>query len=122
MLVHLPIYTQSTHEGKKFNLAAPGTTNYIFSGSTTPSGFTPHEKIVTVRVTVSLATSGKLYVGVNDGTTTIAMPLNDDTALTANALYTFSFEMRNAYTYDFKLGTDGIVNLLQVSEVGGGIN
>lgn len=123
MQVNLPLYYDGERDdhGCKFALAAPGTTNYIFSEGTTPSAFRPHEKVVTVRVTVCLAVSGTFSVGMNDGSTTKAMLLNGGTALAAGALYTFSFEARRDHTYDFKLGTDGIVNLLAVSEVGGGI-
>jgi hypothetical protein len=121
MLVYLPIYTQAPSKGAQFKLAAPGTTNYIFSGTTTPSYFTPHEATVTVRVTVCLNTTGTLIVGMNDGTNTVTGVLNNGVALTAGNLYSFTFEARSAYTYDFKLGTDGQINLLLVSEVGGGI-
>lgn len=118
MQVNLPLYPYT----RKFALAAPGTTNYIFSGSTSPSGLDPKEGACTARVTVSLATSGKLYVGMTDGTSTNVSVLNADTALAANTLYTFTFEVRDGVTYDLKLGTDGIVNILFVSEVGGGIS
>lgn len=118
MQVELPLYPV----GAKYALAAPGTTNYIFSGNNTTPNFTAKENTVTVRVTVNLNTSGIFYVVMSNGTTTTTHALNGGTALTAGALYTFSFEARSAYTYDFKLGTDGIVNLLLVSEVAGGIN
>lgn len=118
MQVTLPQYTQAPSKGIYYN-GSPGNTNYIFAAGATPNYFVPHEAVVTVRVTCNLATSGTLIVGMNDGTNTITGTLNGGTALTAGAWYTFTFEARSGYTYDFKLGTAGVATLF-VSEVGGG--
>lgn len=123
MLVHLPLYPKAA----LWNVTNPGTTNYLESGTTHPTGFTPGEGAVLVRVTVLLGGNSTLSVGVTDGTTTAVGALNSGSALGSGNWYTFELEMRgfmsttaNKLTYDFILGTNVTVNALFVSEVGGG--
>lgn len=98
-----------------YALAAPGTSTDLI----TP--FTPKEGASVLRITVALGTSGVLYLRTTDGTTVYNLSLNGGTALTADALYTFTVGCRNSLTYTLRLGTDGVVKYLMVEEVGGGV-
>lgn len=103
------------------NGAAPGTNTNIV----TP--FSVSESASALRVTVCLSTSSVFNVVVTDGTNAHTQSLNGGTALTANALYTFTFGARRystqtgetALTYSFQVATDSVIETLFVEEVTG---
>jgi len=92
------------------NATNAGTT-VTFDGTVTsftlPNGGGPN----VVNLTVSLATSVKLYVTVNS----VNMPLNVDTALVAGALYTFSFIAVPNLEFSFTLAGASVINYFVVT-------
>lgn len=82
-----------------------------------------------VRITICLTTGSKLDLRVTDGTTAYSQTLNNNTALTAACLYTFTVGVRryssqNAdaeLTYALRLQTDSVIQTLFVDEVFGGV-
>lgn len=89
-----------------------------------------------MRVTVSVATGSVFNVvaeqGPSGATTTYTFDLNGGTALTASTLYTFTFSATPTATasvggvltmvpvdYNFRVETDGVIQLLLVEEVYG---
>lgn len=64
-----------------------------------------------VNLSVSLASSVKLYVTVNS----VNMPLDNDTALVANAIRTFSFIAVPNIAFSFTLGGASVINYFVVT-------
>lgn len=100
------------HSG--FDIAAPGANTDIISSDLSPkvSG--------AFRITVAVSTSTVFDVKVTDGTDTHVISLNDGVALTANALYTFSFGVSDALDYNFRVKTDSVIEVLQVDLIKSG--
>lgn len=72
-----------------------------------------------LRVTVALSSAVVFQMTMNDGATTVTVDLNGGTALTADALYTFTFGARPGYNYNFQTVGATTVRLLFVEEVSG---
>lgn len=99
-----------------FNQAAPGANTNILAAD-----IVPYTKTSAFRVTVCLPTSSVFNLVATQGATTFTISLNKAVALVANALYPFSFGVNDSTTYNFRVATDGIINVLNVEEVEGGI-
>ena len=90
-----------------------------------------------IRISVQLAASSVLNLMASDGTNTEALALNDNAALTAGALHTFTVGARRTTTglskqehletpgtelsYNFQVETDGVITYLVVDEVQGAV-
>lgn len=102
--------------GTVFNQAAPGANTNIFATALSTSYTTS-----TIRATVVLATASVLNVTITSGATTFTCGLNGSTALNAGDMYTFTFGARDDYTYNLRIETDGVINLLLVDELSGAV-
>lgn len=108
-----------------FNGSAPGGLGILdVHGGQPVAGYTPRYGNSALRVTVKLATTGTLSLVTKGGATTKTSVLNGGADLTAANLYTFTCGIRQSsgatsLTYDFVLGTDGIVDVFLVEEVYG---
>jgi hypothetical protein len=99
------------HEG-----SAPGANTDILASALTPS------KAAAYRFTIQLTVSSIFNVMIGKtGNTTQTCALNDNGALTAGALYTFTMGVDSDQTYNFQVETDGQIDILQVDEVTGGV-
>lgn len=102
--------------------AAPGANTDIFT-AITPSG-----DAAAWRIQIALTTGSKVDVRVTDGSTAYSQTLNNDVALTAACLYTFTILVAStstiagstALTYSLRVKTDSIIQTLIVDEVLGG--
>lgn len=102
--------------------AAPGANTDIFTA------LTPSNDASAWRIQICLTTGSKVDVRVTDGTTAYSQTLNNDTALTAANLYTFtilvastsSLSGSTALTYSLRVKTDSVIQTLIVDEVIGG--
>jgi hypothetical protein len=100
-------------------LAAPGANTNIFTA------ITPSPNAAAWRVTIALTTSSKVDLRVTDGTTAYSNVLNNDTALAAGGLYTFSFGVAatstltgaTALTFSLRVQTDSVIRQLYIEEV-----
>ena len=103
--------------------AAPGVNTNIFTA------LTPSDHASAWRIQIALTTGSKVDLRVTDGTTAYSQTLNNDTALTAACLYTFtvlvastsSLSGTTALTYSLRVKTDSIIQTLIVDEVVGGL-
>lgn len=85
--------------------------------------------LVAYRITASIGTGVKLHLRYTDGSTTVDAPLNNDVALTADAVNTFTVELPRfarvgagsgtitAMSFNFQLSAAATVNYLIVSEI-----
>jgi hypothetical protein len=107
-----------THAG-----AAPGANTDIFTA------LTPTAQAAVWRIQIALTTGSKVDVRVTDGSTAYSQTLNNDTALTAACLYTFTFMVAatssltgtTALTYSIRVKTDSVIQTLIVDEIIGGV-
>ena len=105
--------------------AAPGANTNILTASITPS-----QTASAYRVTVALATASVFNVFCDSGTD-YTFGLNGSTALNAGDLYTFVFGVTHntdgslgtgtAVAYNFRVETDGVIQLLLVDEILGAV-
>lgn len=108
-----------------FNGSAPGGAGILDThGGQPTAGYAPLFGNSALRVTVKLATTGTLSLVTKGGATTKTAALNGGADLTAANLYTFTCGIRQAsgatsLTYDFVLGTDGVVDVFLCEEVYG---
>lgn len=108
----------------QYNTAAPGAdTDFL-------TDFTVGSLVSALRITICLSTSSVLNLAVTDGTTAHAMALNGGTALTANALYTFTVGARRTkdgtedgtqLVYNLQVATDSVIEYVMVEGVTGGL-
>lgn len=91
-----------------------GSGGYWSSARITP------KKVCAYRVTVQVASGSTLKViadvSADETANEEVMLLNGGTALTAGAVYTFTFGARPGLYYDFRLGSDVAIDYLQVDE------
>ena len=99
-----------------FNQAAPGANTNILATS-----IAPYTKTSTFRVTVVLATTSVFNFVAIQGATTFTCGLNGSVALVADDCYTFTFGVNDSTTYNFRVETDSIINILNVEEIEGGL-
>lgn len=99
-----------------FNQSAPGANTNILS-----TGVSPYAKTAAIRVTVVLATASVFNVFVTQGATSFTCGLNASAALNAGDVYTFTFGANSETTYNFRVETDGVIQVLNVEEVEGGV-
>ena len=92
----------------------------LSSADVLPTNLTPRS-IGAYRISVSLETQGTFAIKVydEDGNNGETLLFNSGTALDANEAYTFVFGCHPDLRYNFRLGTSGDVNVLQVDEVSG---
>lgn len=102
--------------GAQHALAAPGANTDIFA-----TDLTPTNQRSAMRVTVSLAVASVFNVTITNGTTEYTIGLNGGVALVASTLYTFSFSCGSAYSYNFRVATNGVIQHLLVEEIAGGV-
>ena len=99
--------------------AAPGANTNVFTA------VTPSPNCCAMRLTICLTTGSKVDVQVTDGTTAYSQTLNNNTALTAACLYTFTFGVAatkdgtTALSYSIRYQTDSITQILLLDEVTG---
>lgn len=98
----------------EFAKAAPGANTNILSESITP------KMGGAFRVTVVLAVASVFNVRASNGSTAYTWGLNRSVALSAGDIYTFTFGVVPAESYNFQVETDGIIQKLQVDEVTSG--
>ena len=101
----------SIHEG-----SAPGANTDILGTDITP------ENAAAFRITTQVTAASVMNVMVKkSGNTTQTCALNNNIALLAGSLYTFSFGVVPSQTYNFQVETDGQIDILQVDEILGGV-
>ena len=98
-----------------FTIAAPGANADILTTAVTPTYG------CALRVTVVLATASVFNVTVTRSGTTYTCGLNESVALTAGDMYTFTFGASTSNAYNFRVETNGVINVLQVDEVSSGV-
>jgi hypothetical protein len=103
-----------------YNVSAPGANTDILSADIAPLDNTGTTGSI-FRITLVLATSSVVNVMVDDGSTQFAVPLNDNTAITAEAWYREAFAVRPGLTYNFQVETDGVIRILHVEEILDGV-
>lgn len=101
------------HEG--YAVAAPGANTNILATALVPRG-----KASAFRLTICLTTASVLNLHTTDGTTAYVNGLNASNALNAGDVYTFTFSVDDAISYNFQIETDGVVRFLIVDEIIGG--
>lgn len=91
------------------------------------STFRPIQANSALRITICVQTSGVLYLRETSGATSLDMALNGGTALTANAIYTFTLASRvystgtTTINYSLRLAAGGTVSMARVEEISGGV-
>jgi len=98
-----------------FNVSAPGANTDILATALTP------RYGAAFRVTVVLATASVFNATVTKSGTTFTCGLNQSVALNAGDLYTFTFGVSKSNAYNFRVETNGVINVLQVDEVDTGV-
>jgi hypothetical protein len=100
------------HEG-----SAPGANTDILG-----SDVTPKFGVSCFRVTVQVTAASVLNVMVKKtGNTTQTCALNNNIALVAGSLNTFSFGCVSGQTYNFQVEVNGQIDVLQLDEILGGV-
>ncbi|HLG42484.1 MAG TPA: hypothetical protein VI643_03885 [Planctomycetota bacterium] len=96
---------------RRYNISAPGVNTDILATNVTPvlDG--------TWVVTVCLTTGSVFNLITTDGTTSFTNGLNASAALQAGDMYTFSFGVLTALSYNFQVETDSVIRLLVVNEM-----
>jgi predicted alpha-1,6-mannanase (GH76 family) len=75
-----------------------------------------------MRLTVALAdTDSIVNLNIKSGSTTVKHDLNNGTALTVGRLYTFSFGVDSAYSYNLQVETGTTVSYLLLEEILDGV-
>ena len=87
------------------------------------TGLVPTQSPGTFRITVAISGSIAQFsnVSIQSGTPELEDFFNQAVKLNADALYTFTYGVTNAFTYNFRLHSDGAIKQLLVEEVTGGV-
>ena len=105
---------------QEFNKAAPGANTNILDANVTPVQMGTDSPIF--RVTACLAVSSVLNVVITDSDgNSETIGLNDNAAITADAMFREAFAVRSDYTYNFQVETDGEIKLLLVDQINDGV-
>lgn len=103
-----------------FNTAK--TTNDDFLATAAVPGGSSGPESCAYRVTVAFTgTNSVLNLRIASGATTVVAALNNNTALTADVLYTFTFGASDTYTYNFRVGTNTTVSYFLLEEIQTGV-
>lgn len=112
----LPIGMQPTTQGSIFNSALPAAEASWFATniSITESGI--------MRITVQVSVTGNLRMAITRSGTTIALKLNENTALIASALYTFDVPVKALDAMNLRYSvTTGTIDYCEVQFIKGGV-
>ena len=90
-----------------FNGSAPGADTDILA-----SALTPKQGATRARITCAFSHTTKLNLMISDGSTTIAMGLNDNSTLATDAIHTFDFAVDASLAYNLQLSHDGVIDQL----------
>ena len=101
-------------KSKNFNVSAPGANTDILSTALTPTYGAAW------RITVCLATASVFNMTITNGGTTFTCGINSSVALNAGDLYAFTVGVNPSNTYNFRVETNGVINILQIDEVSNG--
>ena len=82
-----------------------------------PSEMTPSESPAAFVVTVQVASAATVKVAETVSGTTKSYVLNDGTQLGAGELYTFEVPVRDAGSYNIRLGSGVAIDVLNVDEI-----
>lgn len=109
----MTIAPQGIVKATVFNLAAPGANTNILG-----SAITPTASPSVCRVTVNLAVASVFKGRLTRGETTFDVKLNGGATLVAGSLYMFDVPWETGDSLNFRVETNGIIQVLKALEVG----